>query len=176
MVNTTDKPWGKSRRVHIDRFVQVEEVDILPGGFSSVHHHNKKDNVFYVASGELLVSVFHDDLTEANRIIMKPGDWMVVPAGQKHQFRAVSDVKAYEVYWLDDPLKKGRIEPEDIDRSTQNGLDELPAMVDAVRIRNLHCCICNKTIEMTTASKTVVVNNAERDVCGPCHLLLQENK
>lgn len=52
------KPWGLIRRFIDNPTLRVEEIEIVPGGFSSIHCHLYQRNQFHVLSGELMIRVF----------------------------------------------------------------------------------------------------------------------
>ena len=63
-MNTTSKPWGTSERLVDDGSVQLERIQIVSGGYSSIHVHVEKWNQFWVAYGALVVVVFDQNRTE----------------------------------------------------------------------------------------------------------------
>tara|TARA_Y100000592_G_C5361940_1_gene264112 strand:+ start:379 stop:726 length:348 start_codon:yes stop_codon:yes gene_type:complete len=63
----------------------------------SWHYHIKKDEVFYIQSGKLLVKYSdHDDLELAEEIILGPGDNFHVYRGLRHQMIAIEDTELFE--------------------------------------------------------------------------------
>ena len=75
----------------------------------SLHYHKRKDEVFYLQSGKILV-YYHDDLRELKKAIaqygrhqdfcealtLKPGDNFHVPPGRIHQMVALTDSQLFE--------------------------------------------------------------------------------
>lgn len=47
------KPWGWSQEVYRDELTRVVRIHVEPGGFCSVHKHERQDNEFVLLSGEL---------------------------------------------------------------------------------------------------------------------------
>lgn len=63
----------------------------------SYHFHKIKDEVFYLQSGKLIVKFAdHDDLTNANEVVMLPGDSFHVYTGLRHQMIALEDSELFE--------------------------------------------------------------------------------
>jgi len=63
----------------------------------SWHYHKIKDEVFYIQSGKLLVKFSdHDNLENANEIILERGDNFHVYTGMRHQMVALEDTELFE--------------------------------------------------------------------------------
>ena len=63
----------------------------------SWHHHEIKDEVFYLQSGKMRVKFSHGDfLEEAFEIILEPGQNFYVPTGLRHQMIALEDSELFE--------------------------------------------------------------------------------
>lgn len=110
------KLWGFTRCVHRDRTHEIHHATIQSGGYSSRHHHERKDNLFYVVSGLLHVHRYDPDEPVA---LLGPGDKFTVAAGRDHRFVAQTDVQLVEVYWADG---SGDLDPDDIVRVDVGGL------------------------------------------------------
>lgn len=54
-VEIIPKPWGVCQRLINSQFIRVEQIEIVPGGYSSIHCHWQQDNDFFVLEGELCV-------------------------------------------------------------------------------------------------------------------------
>ena len=155
------KTWGWSTRVYSSDELQVERIFIKVGGFSSIHLHERKYNQFVVTLGTLAVNYFDEQNRHVRGELVATGDSLIVQPMERHQFFAETTVHGYEVYWG----KDGKVDPEDIVRFSENGIDcELhPPIEDEVRF----CCRCNRpfrAIELVT----IELNNALRDVCMAC--------
>lgn len=111
------KPWGKTRCVYRDQTHEIWHATIQKGGFSSRHTHERKPNLFYVASGTLLVHVYNNGYATIpiSTHTLEAGDQVTVEDGVWHQFEATTDVELVEVYWV---YLKG----EDIVRADTGGL------------------------------------------------------
>lgn len=127
-----EKPWGwmlETNRQTYERAdgsiaVQVRTVRVFikAGGYSSVHKHNECTNLFSVIEGKLLLRRMEEDPPYNKHVewLQEPGDQLAVfTPGVYHQFEAVTDVLALEVYVATD---QGDAAPSDIDRVTKNGV------------------------------------------------------
>ena len=69
----------------------------IRGKQCSWHYHEKKDEVFYVQSGKLLVKFSEgDDLSMANEVVLGPGENFYVPTGLRHRMIALEDTEMFE--------------------------------------------------------------------------------
>ena len=109
------KVWGNTVEIFNRNNVEIHRIEVEPGGFCSKHRHNSKFNGFYVESGELDITVWKGDYDLIDKTTLKSGDYTVVSPGEFHQFRAVGEVVAYEIYWV--TLGK------DIERDSVGGID-----------------------------------------------------
>ena len=114
-----NKKWGTSEEITNNFF----RINIEKGGYSSMHCHLKKYNLFYVETGFLDVEVelcFSRE-REGSKIVtyeLAPGDKLTIDPEVYHRFRAKTDVIAYELYWeLSDPSQK-----TDIVRRDEGGI------------------------------------------------------
>lgn len=105
------KAWGRKRLIYRDDRVIVEEIEIVAGGYCSVHRHRKNANAFIVQSGRLLVHFYSagepcclDADLHCKQIRVNYDVW--------HQFVAASPVQALEIYTSDfnGPIDAGDIE------------------------------------------------------------------
>lgn len=102
MPNIIEKPWGWSTEELRGHFCEVHRIDVVGGGFCSWHQHTRKDNVFSVAKGRLVIE-YHNSHADIVQIVMQAGDTFVVPALTIHRFRApFGSVRAFEVYYPTD--------------------------------------------------------------------------
>jgi mannose-6-phosphate isomerase-like protein (cupin superfamily) len=108
------KNWGWTACVYKSPLMEVHVIHADRGGYCSEHRHAVKWNRFWVLSGKLLVRIFRDqggeDVTEVTA-----GQMTDVPPGVYHQFEALEDTVALEVYWV-------AIPGEDIERRTRGGM------------------------------------------------------
>jgi quercetin dioxygenase-like cupin family protein len=67
------------------------ELDVLrmhhpPGGMPPLHVHADEDEGFYVLAGEVTVWV-----GDAERVVLRPGDFALAPRGIPHTYKTTSD-------------------------------------------------------------------------------------
>lgn len=129
------KVWGWVRHRLLTYAVELDELWIHGGGFSSLHMHFAKTNLFIVERGLLCVELFGETPTVANLAwdnerewecpssvrYLETGDSLAVPALVWHRFVAVKDTICSEVYWSTGPAAV-RPGDKDINRHTTNGL------------------------------------------------------
>lgn len=108
------KVWGETREILRRANFEVHRITIDVGGFSSIHSHRHKFNAFFVEHGSLLVRVWKSGQEKADETMMSSGDTVVVAPGERHQFEALTDTVAYEIYWVD-------LDGNDIIRETVGG-------------------------------------------------------
>lgn len=63
----------------------------------SMHFHLKKDETWYVNSGQFILSWIDTDRAISNVTILNPGDVMHVRPGQPHQVEALKEGDIFEV-------------------------------------------------------------------------------
>lgn len=107
------KIWGKTEALFSRNNVEVHRIEVEQGGYCSRHKHRGKWNMFFIESGELEVLQYKDDGAHDTTILVA-GDNCAVPPGELHQFRAITDVIAYELYWVE-------LDANDIVRETVGG-------------------------------------------------------
>jgi len=170
-----DKSWGSSDRLYLDAHTQVEHIEIEQGGFSSIHRHWCKSNLFHCHAGILIVRIYGDplSLTVTRSETVAPGTHMVVPPLVIHQFFANSHVAAREVYWTSD--EKTPLDPNDIERFSDNGIDEtlvtsaqhVPGHPDYELPVWLVCAMCS-SLCLATQMQVKDMDGARRHVCRQC--------
>lgn len=99
MRSVTKKPWGTTRKLEANPFVELHRIRAEPGHHCSWHRHEAKTNAFYVVKGKLTIE-WREGTGEIERAELVPGDFMAVPAGVLHRFVTLEhSVEALEVYW-----------------------------------------------------------------------------
>lgn len=106
------KAWGSTTMVAAKSAFEMHRITVKPGGFCSKHRHAAKFNGFYVLSGELKIRVWKNDYDLVDETVLRSGDYTECRPGEYHQFEALSDVEALELYWCE--LKAGDIERESV--------------------------------------------------------------
>lgn len=107
------KVWGSTTCLFAHAGVEVHRVRIKAGYQCSRHWHKQRANQFYVISGQLVIHTHKDGLDD--KTVLGPGQYTVINPGDRHQFEAVKDTDALEIYW------QGDFPPDDIIRETQGG-------------------------------------------------------
>lgn len=109
------KVWGVTELVTANGACELHRIRINAGGYCSIHSHQTKCNGFYVLSGKLVIRTWRPSgLIDATTLT--DGQYMAVPPGIKHQFDALTDVEALELYWAE-PYSR-----DDIERETNGGM------------------------------------------------------
>jgi mannose-6-phosphate isomerase-like protein (cupin superfamily) len=114
------KVWGNTRGLFAGNNVEIHRIEVGAGGVCSKHKHDHKSNMFYVESGTLEVRVWKNDYALVDKTMLFAGDTTTVPPGEFHQFCALTEVVAYEVYWVE-------LDPGDIVRENVGGQETIAA-------------------------------------------------
>lgn len=107
------KVWGITKKIHANANMEFHRIEINKGGVCSKHLHQFKYNGFFVEKGKLLVRTWKSNSSLVDTVILTDGDWHVVKPGEYHQFEALDDTIAFELYWA------GPLDGEDIFRETE---------------------------------------------------------
>ncbi|KKL21210.1 hypothetical protein LCGC14_2447760, partial [marine sediment metagenome] len=108
------KVWGRTQLVFAHNSVETHIVEVIGGFKCSQHSHKHKWNRFIVISGKLAIRMFYDDGKKADETILDAWQVTDVPPGVKHEFEALEDTLAIEVYWV-------VLDAQDIDRHGTTG-------------------------------------------------------
>lgn len=167
----TQKPWGVSTRRFIDDYMQLEQIQVHAGGYSSVHYHERKLNRFFVISGKLRVTFYNEDKQPKYTRVLEPGIGAIAMPGELHQFFAEEDTKGYELYF--DP--EGRLDAEDIIRFSTNGVYVKIEACQLIEQPAKYCSVCNAGM-FGVEEVVLFLNGAMRPVCLRCADKLSETK
>lgn len=107
------KIWGKTFDLFRKNNVEVHYIEVLQGGFCSKHTHQAKYNTFIILEGELLITVWKNDM--ADETILNAGQEYTVAPGDYHMFEANLDTKALEIYHVE-------LDQNDIIRANVGGI------------------------------------------------------
>lgn len=125
LVSSRKKPWGFNRHLLSLPCLELHHATIEPGGHSSRHYHDHKDNHFYVVSGRLVVESYASaDVPEPQRIVsLGRGEQLIVRAGEWHRFVNLGPVpvELVETYWSSPERSH-----EDIVRADVGGILTIP--------------------------------------------------
>ena len=124
---TATKVWGSTECLFSCPLYSRHRLEVLPGGYSSIHYHANRANRFHVETGTIAIVVFRAWRYE--RVILTQDTCYDVPSLVPHQFQCVEGGIVYEEYWRD---RGGEVREDDIVRLTVGGyaaIDELPDLV-----------------------------------------------
>lgn len=120
------KAWGRSYPLFLAHDLELVKIEVEYGGFSSIHCHFHKSNMFIVTSGVLQVCTYKTPVEhdyEKIKFLHCYDDAFLILPEIYHSFRALEYTEAYEIYR---PYREGVIvDPNDIKRVTQGGLLDL---------------------------------------------------
>jgi len=110
------KIWGDTFLIEANPSLEFHRIKIKAGGVCSKHIHKQKWNGFFVESGKLKVRVWKNTLIDET--ILTAGQYTKVKPGEYHQFEALENTVAFEIYWAE-------LNHEDIQRETVGYIKEL---------------------------------------------------
>ncbi len=91
------KGWGYEKWVVNKKEYCGKLLFFKQGKQCSWHYHKKKDEVFYLQSGKMVVKYSWEDNPElAEQILLEPGQNFYVPTGLRHQMFALEDSELFE--------------------------------------------------------------------------------
>ena len=105
------KIWGERRRILLTETSEIDLLYLKKDSFCSLHKHKNKINRFVVIEGLVRIE------TEYGYKILKPNESFEVEPLLKHRFVAKVDSVMIELAYV----KRGKIDPNDIDRKSQGG-------------------------------------------------------
>ena len=95
------KVWGQTELLHANGVLEFHRIETIKGGICSKHKHGFKWNGFFVETGKLLIRVWKNDYNLVDETILEDGDFTQVKPGEYHQFEALEDTIAFELYWAE---------------------------------------------------------------------------
>jgi|TARA_A100000172_G_scaffold45119_1_gene27828 mannose-6-phosphate isomerase-like protein (cupin superfamily) len=91
------KGWGFEKWIVNNEEYCGKLLYFVKGKRCSWHYHVKKDEVFYIQSGKMLVKYSdRDDLNSAQELLLERGDNFHVSRGLRHQMIALEDTELFE--------------------------------------------------------------------------------
>lgn len=94
------KVWGETKLIQlVPGVLEFHRIETKKGGVCSKHAHQSKTNGFFVEKGKLLIRVWQKSYDLVDETILGPGDYCAVPPGVYHQFEALEDSIAFELYY-----------------------------------------------------------------------------
>jgi mannose-6-phosphate isomerase-like protein (cupin superfamily) len=94
------KIWGNTQKIFEHNNVSFHRIQILKGGICSKHYHEHKYNMFFVENGLLKISTWQKDYTLVDETILGNNQSTTISPGLYHNFEALEDTVAYEIYYL----------------------------------------------------------------------------
>lgn len=113
IIQWTEKPWGRAACLYQDGLREYWLAHVLAGGYSSRHFHRTKLNRFACLTATVLVTQYTGD--DVQRIVLRPGMHLDVPAGIVHEFCTLVSGSMLEAY------AGSPCDPADIVRLSANG-------------------------------------------------------
>ena len=107
------KVWGTTQLMFAWNSVEFHRILVKRGGYSSCHLHKHKWNRFVLLSGLLIIRMYRG-AEVVDETILRPGQITDIPPGVLHEFEALEDCEALEVYWV-------VLDAQDIDRGNSQG-------------------------------------------------------
>lgn len=95
------KVWGSTELVFANSALEFHRIEVAKGGTCSKHKHRHKWNGFFVEKGQLLIRVWKNDYDLVDETILKAGHFTQVRPGEFHQFEALEDTVAFELYYAE---------------------------------------------------------------------------
>ena len=121
------KCWGTTRCTKDGPAFAVHELELLAGGFCSIHYHRERANRFLVKEG--LVRVVFCYGWKVEHVLIKKNESYEVPSLVVHQFQVLEAGSMTEVYWAD---RNGTVANDDIIRLTEGDLTD-PEIIKSCR-------------------------------------------
>ncbi len=91
------KGWGYEKWIVNKDLYCGKLLFFNAGKKCSWHFHVKKDEVFYLQSGRMIVRYSDsDDLSEAEELMLEPGMNFYIYPGLRHQMEAIENSELYE--------------------------------------------------------------------------------
>lgn len=85
------KPWGYERPLAEFQGIFLKELFLQKGTMSSLHFHEKKEELFYIVEGRVKVQL------DQKEMILDTGDFLKIPAGSHHRLQPLQDTVILEV-------------------------------------------------------------------------------
>lgn len=85
-----EKPWGYEKIQELDNIV-LKELYMKASHRCSLQLHEKKNEILYLLSGKLKLSITSDINVPLTDIILNPGDCYSIPCGLIHRMEAIDD-------------------------------------------------------------------------------------
>jgi len=110
-MTTSGKVWGVTQLLEANGVLEFHRIQAQRGGVCSKHRYKHKWNGFYVEQGKLLIRVWKNNYNLIDETVLTAGQYTRVAPGEFHQFEAIEDTIAFELYWAE-------FDHDDIERET----------------------------------------------------------
>lgn len=94
------KIWGSTECIFNTNNVSIHRIFVKKGGTCSKHYHLHRYNRFFIEKGSLKILIWQKDYDLIDETILKPGESTEINPGLFHQFIALEDTIAYEIYYV----------------------------------------------------------------------------
>jgi hypothetical protein len=126
-----NKDWGRTREVISSPFYSRHELEVLAGGFCSIHYHRERANRFLIMEGVIEIVEFFGPRYARHQL--GPDNTYDVPSLVPHMFIVHRTGTMIEEYY---PDRGGKVIISDIVRLVEGGITEdLNELADLPRER-----------------------------------------
>jgi len=129
------KDWGRTRCTLKGDLGSLHELEVIEGGYCSVHYHRQRANRFIVKSGSIAVVSFY--AWNIERMILTAGNVLDIPSHVVHQFQVISEGKVFEHYYRDG----GKVRNDDIVRLCKGGfcpVEDLDKLAETILLSHVN--------------------------------------
>jgi len=116
MTDWVDKCWGKTRELVDSPFYSKHELELIAGGYCSIHYHRERANRFIIQSGTVEIVEFFGP--RFNRHLLGPDNTYDVASLVPHMFIVHKNGMMLEEYF---PDRGGVVDRGDIIRLIEGG-------------------------------------------------------
>lgn len=95
------KIWGYTKHIFGKNNVSIHRIEINKDSCCSKHYHDYKYNIFFIEKGKLLIRHWQNDYDLIDETILNSGESCCIPPKHYHQFVALEDTIAYEIYYVE---------------------------------------------------------------------------
>ena len=96
-IKRVEKGWGHELWIVNKKEYCGKLLFFKKGKMCSWHHHNIKDEVFYLQSGKIRVLFgWDDEISKSKEKILLPGENFYIPTGLRHRMIALEDSELFE--------------------------------------------------------------------------------
>jgi hypothetical protein len=134
-----DKVWGRTKELVDSPFYSCHELEIVAGGYCSMHFHRHRANRFTVTSGLVEIVEFFGPFVI--RTHLGPGNTYDVASLVPHMFIVHKSGAMFEEYFSD---RGGQVRRDDIVRLVEGG------KLDVSRLGELPECLLNRLTSLPT--------------------------